>query len=481
MDFNTLIFLGFFAGTAVVYYALPRMFKPLFLLAASYCFYLYKPENARLVTLLISATVITWCSGLAIAASRKLWVRRLFLCIAALTCGGILFFYKYFNFFNSVLWSERATLLDLSAPLGLSYFTFQSLSYTLDIYQKKLNPEKNFLYYALFVSFFPCIFTGPIERAGHLLPQFHRPRRFSYQGVSGGAFRMLWGYVKKMVIADNLDVFISAVYGSANQMDGPMLAAASLLFSLRLYMDFSGACDIAIGGARVLGYELLENFRSPFAATSFVDLWRRWHMSLTGWFRDYIYFPLGGSRCAPLRHYANLLLVFVVSGLWHGAAWGYLLWGLSCGLVQLAGRFTLPARHRLADRNPLCRSGLFRLWWQRGIVYILFSLCFIFFACALYGTDTAVVYGGLLNGWADFFRDPALFAGAAAGLGLGGVTGLVLLLLIPIVLTVEGQGRVSDWIRRQNWALRWTLYYGLAAALLFFGAFGQSAFIYQQY
>ena len=139
MDFNTLIFLGFFAGTAVVYYALPKVLKPLFLLAASYCFYLYKPENARLVTLLISATVITWCSGLAIAASRKLWVRRLFLCIAALTCGGILFFYKYFNFFNSVLWGERATLLDLSAPLGLSYFTFQSLSYTLDIYQKKLS------------------------------------------------------------------------------------------------------------------------------------------------------------------------------------------------------------------------------------------------------------------------------------------------------------------------------------------------------
>ena len=481
MDFNTLLFLGFFAGTALLYYALPRLLKPLLLLAASYCFYLYKPENARLVALLIGATVITWCSGMAVHASRKRWVRRFFLWVAVLTCGGILFFYKYFNFFSTVFWGENATLLDLSAPLGLSYFTFQSLSYTLDIYQKKIAPEKNFLYYALFVSFFPCIFTGPIERAGHLLPQFRHPRRFSYQGVSGGVFRMLWGYVKKMVIADNIDVFISAVYGSAGQMDGPMLAAAGLLFSLRLYMDFSGACDIAIGGAKLFGIELLENFNAPFAATSFADLWRRWHMSLTGWFRDYLYIPLGGSRCCPARHYFNLLLVFVVSGLWHGAAWGYLLWGFACGLVQLAGRFTLPARQKLAAHNPLYRIGLFRLWWQRILVYILFSLCFVFFACSLYGSDAGVVYGNLLTGWGDFFRDPSLFAGAAAGLGLGGVTGLVILLLTPVILAVEGQGRVSDWIRRQNWALRWPLYYGLAAALLFCGAFGQSVFIYQQY
>ena len=234
MDFNTLAFLGFFALTAVLYYALPKAIKPVLLLAASYCFYLYKPENARLVVLLISATVITWCSGYAISASCKPGVRRFFLVLSILTCGGILFFYKYFNFFSAAIGGKDATLLDLTAPLGLSYFTFQSLSYTPDLYQKKIPREKNFLYYALFVSFFPCIFTGPIERAGHLLPQLHQPARFSYEGAAGGAFRMLWGYVKKMVVADNLNIFIAAVYGSADKMSGPLLVTASLLFSLRL-------------------------------------------------------------------------------------------------------------------------------------------------------------------------------------------------------------------------------------------------------
>lgn len=481
MDLNTLLFLGFFAAAAVVYYALPRLLKPAFLLLANYAFYLYKPENARLVALLICATVITWCTGLVIGASSKVWVRRFFLALAVLSCGGILFFYKYHNFFSLAFGGPNATLLDLAAPLGLSYFTFQSLSYTIDVYQKKIPAEKNPLYYAVFVSFFPCIFTGPIERAGHLIPQLRKPPRFSYRRSAGGAFRMLWGYVKKMVIADNIALFVSAVYSSAETMSGPLLLAACLLFSLQLYMDFSGCCDIAIGGARLLGFELLENFNSPFLATSFADLWRRWHMSLTGWFRDYVYFPLGGSRKGLPRMYLNLVLVFVLSGLWHGADWGYLYWGLACGLIQVFGRLTLPLRQKLASYNPLFKERFFLIWWQRIVVYFLFSFSFVFFASALYGADPFVFYSGMTSGWEGFFANFDLFVAAMADLGLGGTCGTVILLAVPLILAAESQGPISTWIRQQSWALRWPLYYALALMILFFGAFGQSVFIYQQY
>lgn len=282
MDFNTPIFLGFFAAVAVLTYCVPRRLKPYFLLLASYVFYLYKPENARLVALLVSATVVTWCAGVALG-SKKLQnplARRAFLWLALAVTLGILFFFKYFNFFGQLAADIGALFggsgsfarLDLIAPLGLSYFTFQSLGYVIDVYQHKAKPQLDLFKYALFVSFFACIFTGPIERAEHLMPQLENPRPFDYSRMAGGAFRMLWGYFKKMVLADGIGQFVSAVYGGAATAAGPYLVAASLLFSYQIYLDFSGCCDIAIGGARILGIDLLENFDRPFAATSYTEL-----------------------------------------------------------------------------------------------------------------------------------------------------------------------------------------------------------------
>ena len=242
MDFNSLVFLGFFAAVAVFSYCMPRQIKPYFLLLASYLFYLYKPQNAKLIGVLIAATLITWVGGVLLGSTKLSHpqVRRVILAVATISCFFFLFRYKYYGFFAGIFGSTASTAgLDLIPPLGLSYFLFQSTGYLFDVYKHKQQPVLNLAHYALFVSFFPCIFTGPIERAHHLVPQLIHPHPFDYQRMSGGAFRMLWGYFKKMVLADGIGAFVSTIYGNPQNAAGPYLLAASLLFSYQLYLDFS--------------------------------------------------------------------------------------------------------------------------------------------------------------------------------------------------------------------------------------------------
>ncbi len=494
MDFNTPIFLGFFAAVALLTYCVPRQAKPYLLLVASYVFYMYKPENARLVALLVSVTVVTWCAGVALGSHKlqNVWARRVFLWLALAVALGILFFYKYFDFFGQLAadigaifgGSGKFASLDLIAPLGLSYFTFQSLGYVIDVYQHKARPQLNLFKYALFVSFFACIFTGPIERAEHLMPQLENPRPFNYSRMAGGAFRMLWGYFKKMVLADGIGQFVSAVYGGASTAAGPYLVAASLLFSYQIYLDFSGCCDIAIGGARILGIDLLENFNRPFAATSYTELWNRWHMSLTNWFRDYIFTPLAFyNRGLPgvwgkLQGWFNVFIIFPISGLWHGASMGYVIWGVLNGLFLVVGKATAKKRRKLAKNNPLYRIKPVKNFIQRVIVYLLFTFCIVFFAADLYGATAGTVFAGMFHGWNIGLS--AFFAGV---LDRGLTVRLIAVLIggCALVELVEWRGPVAEWIRRQWAFIRWPLYYLLALAILFFAAFGQSAFIYQQY
>lgn len=477
MDFNTLIFVGFFAAATALNYLFPRVARPWFLLLASYVFYLYKPENARLVFVLITLTLVTYLCGLVIEASHKPAVRRAFLLLGILAGCGFLFFFKYFEFFTG-------KALDLMAPLGLSYFTFQSMGYVIDVYQKVCPAQKNPVKYALFVSFFPCIFTGPIERAGHLMPQFDAPARFDYDRVAGGVFRMLWGYCKKMVLADTIGGFVKSVYSLPEGMPGPYLLLASLLFSYQIYLDFSGCCDIAIGGAQALGFTLTENFNRPFGAHSYTELWNRWHMSLTGWFRDYIFTPLSfANRGLPgfwgkLQGWFNVFIIFPISGLWHGASWGYVIWGVFNGLFMVIGKATARRRRKLNKKNPLYKNALLRTAIQRTIVYLLFTFCIVFFAADLYGGSAGAVLGGIFGGWD---MGVSAFWNGLAGKGLDIAAIAVLVIGGVLVAAVESRGLVSDWIRRQRFFVRWPLYWLLALALLTFGVFGQSAFIYQQY
>ena len=387
MAITSLLFLAFFAAVALINYALPRVLRPYFLLAASYGFFCYDPVNRPLVWVIAAATVLTWLCGLIIGKVRAKPVRVLALAASVGFGIGILVYYKYWNLLadtvgGSIL-SHRENLL---APLGLSYFTFAAMSYTIDVYKRRCRVETNLLHYALFVSFFPTLINGPIERYPQMRPQIRKSRRFSYGRCAGGAFRMLWGYTKKMVLADNLSHYVSLVYGDVGSMSGPNLVAATVLFAVQLYMDFSGCCDIALGAARILGYDLIENFQSPFEARTFNDFWRRWHISMTSWFRDYVYFSLGGSRCAPWRHYLNIVIVFVCSGLWHGADWRYLAWGLFTGLLAAFGVMTARARQKINRYNPLYRMGWFKVFWQCLFTNALFCLTLVFFASAIYNT-----------------------------------------------------------------------------------------------
>ena len=280
MELTTLLFLGFFAAVALLNYTLPRVLRPYCLLAASYLFYCWGANDRLLVPVLVAATLVTWGCGLVIGKCRIGPVRVIFLLLAVFTCVGLLFYYKYWNLLAADILS--GTVLqprtDMVTPLGLGYFTLAALSYTIDVYKRRCKVELNPLHYALFVSFFPTMTTGPIERYPHFRPQIHKSRRFSYTRCAGGAFRMLWGYTKKMVIADNLSHYVSLVYGDVGSMSGPNLVAATVLFAVQLYMDFSGCCDIALGAARILGYDLIENFQSPFEARTFNDFWRRWQL-----------------------------------------------------------------------------------------------------------------------------------------------------------------------------------------------------------
>lgn len=486
---TSLLFLGFFVAVALVHYLLPRVARPYFLLLVSYAYYCYGPANRALFPVLLGATVVTWLCGLIIGKCRVRAVRVLCLLISIFSGCGILLYYKYWNLLAegaaALLGANTPAALaphfDLITPLGLSYFTFAALSYSIDVFKRRCRVEYNLFHYALFVSFFPIMVTGPIERYPHLREQIKRPRRFSYQRCAGGAFRMLWGYFKKMVLADNLALYVSRVYSDPSAMDGPNLVMATVLFAFQLYMDFSGCCDIALGAARILGFDLIENFRSPFEARTFSELWSRWHISMTGWFRDYIYIPLGGNRCHPVRHLMNLVIVFVVSGLWHGADWRYLMWGLACGIVSVLAVLTRKPRAVLAQYNPLYREAGIRNAIQRLIVFALFCLTMVFFASALYNADPYGIYTGMLQGWHGL----ASWDGVRSLLldsGINGRLPVVLTCGSLIVLAAEHHGtNVARWIRSQCFILRWTLYYASCLAILFFGAFGQSIFIYQNY
>lgn len=479
---TTLGYLTFFVLVALGNYLLPRVLRPYFLLAASYLFYAYEPANRALLPVLLGITFVTWLCGLGMGYLRAKAARIVLLVVSVGSGIGLLVHYKYWNFLADAMPHVMQHHDNLMVPLGLSYFTFAAMSYAIDVFRRKQRPVRNPLHYALFVSFFPIMITGPIERWNQFGPQLRRPRRFNYRRCAGGAFRMLWGYTKKMVLADNLSSYVSLVYANVGQMAGPHLVAATVLFAVQLYMDFSGCCDIALGAARILGFDLIENFNSPFQATSFGDFWRRWHISMTGWFRDYIYFPLGGSRCAPWRHWLNLIIVFVCSGLWHGADWRYLVWGLACGIISVLSVLTARPRAFVAQHNPLYRAAWLKNTLRRLMVWVLFCFTLVFFASALYNADPYAVYGGLTKGWQGLAGSFKMVCNLLTDSGLDGRLPVVLIFGCGAVFAAEWNGnRVADWIRQQCLPLRWTLYYLCFAAILFFAAFGQSAFIYQNY
>jgi D-alanyl-lipoteichoic acid acyltransferase DltB (MBOAT superfamily) len=412
MTFNSIPFLIFYPIVLLGYFASRAMpervgkhFRWVFLLLASYGFYMY--TQPMLIFLILFTTAVSWISSLVIEninlklaageispertrkAERQ---KKLCLTMTLVTSLGVLFFFKYFNFLcESVLGiagmisgEKYSFALNLILPVGISFYTFQTLSYAIDVYRGDIKTERHFGYYALFVTFFPQLVAGPIERPDNLLPQLKERLPISGEDVSFGLRKMALGFFKKIVVADLISVYVNSIYNGIGSEAMPVIPAlgviiATVLFAAQIYCDFSGYTDIAIGCSRIMGIRLMKNFDHPYIARSVKEFWNRWHLSLSTWFRDYLYFPLGGSRCSRAKHMRNIMIVFLVSGFWHGAAWTYVIWGVLHGLFQIIGSLTIKARNALWDRIGLSpESRTLRILRTVG-TFVLVDFTWLFF------------------------------------------------------------------------------------------------------
>lgn len=342
MIFNSIDFMLFFPIVVVIYFFIPKRIRYIWLLIASYYFYMC--WNAKYAFLIALSTVITYISGLFM--EKYFFRKKLILIFSLVSNLGILFVFKYYQFllqninhFRDIIGiAPMEKSLDLLLPVGISFYTFQALGYSIDVYRGDVKAEKNLLKYALFVSFFPQLVAGPIERSKNLLTQVNCVEYFrlwNYERITNGAVIMLWGFFQKMVIADRAAILVDKVYGEYWIYGTIELIFATILFAFQIYCDFSGYSMIAVGAARIMGFELMENFNAPYYSKSIKEFWRRWHISLSSWFRDYIYIPLGGNRVSRLKGYGNLMVTFLISGLWHGANWSYVAWGGCMGYTKL--------------------------------------------------------------------------------------------------------------------------------------------------
>lgn len=378
MLFNSFNFLIFLPIVLTSYYLLAHKHRWKLVLLASY--YFYGSWNPWYLGLILLSTVIDFKAALEIHKSNNKKVRKRWLSASIVTNLGILFTFKYFNFFidsfQSLLDQSGIYIspvyLDVLLPVGISFYTFQTISYTIDVYKGRIEPEQSLGHFALFVSFFPQLVAGPIERAGDLLPQFKKKASVSIGDIHTGINRILYGFFKKLVIADRLGFYVDNVYSDISGSPALTIFLASFFFLIQVYCDFSGYSDIAIGTARLLGIRLTINFSRPFLSTSFAEYWQRWHISLSNWVRDYIYIPLGGSRVSNSRLYANIFMSFVIMGLWHGASWTFALWGVMHGGLLVAERIVkVPASKIL----PVSLHRI--LGWS--VVMLSFVLSMIFF------------------------------------------------------------------------------------------------------
>jgi D-alanyl-lipoteichoic acid acyltransferase DltB (MBOAT superfamily) len=352
MLFNSLIFVVFFFAVYTLYLVLHRHLRAQnrFLLLASYIFYGY--WDWRFLSLIFISTLVDYYLGRTIYRTEKEVKRKRLLILSVLANLSLLGFFKYFNFFADSfsgvldLFGMEAgfVTLNIVLPVGISFYTFQTMSYTIDIYRRKAQPTDSFLDFALFVSFFPQLVAGPIERAVNLLPQITAPRTFTVDQINSGIFLLLWGYFKKVVIADNVALIANQVFDGYTEYQGLDIVIGVLAFTVQIYCDFSGYSDIARGLARLMGFELMVNFKLPYFALNPTDFWLRWHVSLSSWLRDYLYIPLGGNRGGSLYIQRNLALTMLLGGLWHGAAWNFVLWGAYHGLIL--------GIYRVFDKNP---------------------------------------------------------------------------------------------------------------------------------
>ncbi len=485
MLFNSFHFLVYFIVITTAFFALPHRYRYLLLLGASCYFYM---AFVPLYILILGFTIVVdYFAGIWIEQTQGKR-KKIFLIASLIANVGVLAIFKYYNFLNENLslllkpWGviNQIPHLSILLPIGLSFHTFQAMSYTIEVYRGHQKAERNFLMYSLYVMFYPQLVAGPIERPQNILHQFYEKKYFDYDRVLSGLKLMGWGLFKKAIIADRLAVISDEVFNHADQYNGMVVVVAVICFTFQIFCDFSGYSDMAIGAARVMGYNLMLNFRRPYSATSISEFWSRWHISLSTWFRDYLYIPLGGNRVSIPRWYFNLFFVFMVSGLWHGANWTFILWGALHGFYLVSALvLDKPKKHLLkalgmSDQSPFVKI------INTLLTFGLVSFAWIFFRAASI-TDALVIIKQMLGsnhlgfGFAELIKQigyqktDVIFAAGALALMEG------------VHLYQEKVGSIEDWINTKPVYMRWGIYYAALFAIIFLGVWENRQFIYFQF
>ncbi|MEZ5044817.1 MAG: MBOAT family O-acyltransferase [Saprospiraceae bacterium] len=476
MLFNSIDFALFLPLVFALYWAFfyqDIKWRNVFLLAASYLFYGW--WDGRFLFLILFSSLVDYGVGLALHKTESNQRRKQWLALSLVVNLGLLGYFKYANFFITAFVDAFSILgtsispwsLQLILPVGISFYTFQTLSYTIDVYRRKIAPTRDIWAFLAYVSFFPQLVAGPIERAASLLPQFGVAKKFDYIKARAGLQLILWGLFKKMVVADNCAYWVDTIFGQVESQSSLVLVLGAVLFAFQIYGDFSGYSDIAIGTARLFGFELRRNFAYPYFSRDVAEFWRRWHISLSSWFRDYLYIPLGGSRGSKGQQVRNVLIVFVISGFWHGANWTFIVWGGLNGLLFLP--LILWNRNRryldtVANKKwlPGLKEGLNML-----LTFGLVSLAWVFFRSA--SVQDAWLY--------------------LVGIGQGTWGGIKIDMFFPVLaiifmLVLEWCSRTEEILvvfQAKNYWVRWSAYFMVAMAILLFAPSTPSVFIYFQF
>ena len=443
----------------------------------------WKPEYA---ILLLISTVIDYAAGIQITKSTTQIRKKIFLWISIISNFGMLFAFKYFTFFNESL-REVLKLISIDfspltlkvlLPVGISFYTFQTLSYTIEVYRGKINAERHFGIYAVYVTFFPQLVAGPIERAANLLPQFFKENKFEYQRAVDGLKLMLWGFFKKIVIADRLAIFVNMVYNQPFEYTGVQLILATVFFGFQIYCDFSGYSDIAIGSAQVMGYSLMDNFKRPYFSKSIAEFWRRWHISLSTWFKDYLYIPLGGNKLSVKRTYINTFVVFLISGLWHGANWTFVIWGALHGFYMVFAMWTKKIRKKFVEIIGLIKFPKFYKLVQVAITFFLVTFAWIFFRANKMSDAIYVITHAFINLKTSFIE---LFLTSSKLSRINVIICILMILFMECVHLMQRHTEMRKFLSSKATYLRWTIYILLIIAILIFGMFNKTEFIYFQF
>ncbi len=473
MLFHSVDFWVFFAVVVTLHFLIPHAARWVLLLAASYFFYM--SWNAAYLVLILVSTGVDYVVGLRMADTTAKKARQRLLAVSLTANLGLLFVFKYWGFFGSNVnalsgwlgFGEVVPRLDVILPVGISFYTFQTLSYTIDLYRGVIPAERHLGRFALYVAFFPQLVAGPIERARAFLPQIPVVKRFDYDRMCSGLQLMLWGLFKKVVIADRLALYVDAVYGNVAQHSAVTYLIATYAFAFQIYCDFSGYSDLAIGGARVLGFDLMKNFSRPFLSANVMEFWRRWHISLSTWLRDYLFYSLGrGGNWITVR---NLTITMFLGGLWHGASWSFVLWGLLHGVLLAVSASTV------ATRDGIYRRLGIPGWLRRTVGIVLtfhvILVTWVFFRAESIG-DVWTILGSFFGPWGELFID-------AERTLLHASLGLSVLAVAHLVQERYGSGRAL--IQKQPLPIRWGIWYFLMFSIVLFGVDSGSQFIYFQF